>query len=165
MMGKLSFFAHYQVKVIATPGHTLGGVCFYIAEENILFTGDTLFSMGCGRLFEGTAAQMWESLEKIKSLPDKTMLYCGHEYTEQNALFALEVEPENKELQARYKEVKELRSQEKASLPVSLEMEKQTNPFLRAHQDIYRDYFNCFESDSWKVFALLREKKIVFRFL
>lgn len=98
------------VHVIETPGHTAGHICFYFPESHALFSGDTLFSMGCGRLFEGTAEQMWASLSKIMALPDDTMIYCGHEYTAANAKFCLSVEPDNKDLQARAEEVSALRA-------------------------------------------------------
>lgn len=119
-------------EVIETPGHTLGHICFYEPELKTLFSGDTLFSMGCGRLFEGTAEQMWNSFEKILKLPDETLIYCGHEYTLGNAKFCLEIEPENADLQKRYAEARELRRAGQPTLPVSLETEKKTNVFLRA---------------------------------
>ncbi|MBU0859895.1 MAG: hydroxyacylglutathione hydrolase, partial [Alphaproteobacteria bacterium] len=87
-----------EFHVIETPGHTAGHVCFYAPAEKFLFSADTLFSLGCGRLFEGTAEQMWESLQKLAALPDDTLVYCGHEYTAANARFALDVEPDNKDL-------------------------------------------------------------------
>lgn len=120
------------VKIIETPGHTSGHICFYFPDSHALFSGDTLFSMGCGRLFEGTAVQMWNSLSKILELPDDTMIYCGHEYTAANTKFCLSIEPDNKDLQARAEEVSSLRAAGKPTLPVSLATEKKTNVFLRA---------------------------------
>lgn len=122
----------YPVTVIETPGHTSGHVSFYIPDINALFCGDTLFSMGCGRLFEGTAEQMWDSLQKLTALPDDTALYCGHEYTLDNGRFCLTIEPDNDALQNRVKEVMRLRQAGHPTIPSTLDLEKQTNAFLRA---------------------------------
>jgi hydroxyacylglutathione hydrolase len=130
--GALVEFGVANARVIEVPGHTLGHIAYYFADGGLLFAGDTLFSMGCGRLFEGTAQQMFDSVAKFADLPDETLLCCGHEYTQSNARFALSVEPENAALQARAKEVDELRAQNLATLPVSLGVERATNPFLRA---------------------------------
>jgi hydroxyacylglutathione hydrolase len=121
-----------RFKVIHTPGHTLGSICFYEATQNWLFTGDTLFSTGCGRLFEGTHQQMYDSLQIIKSLPDETQIFCGHEYTLSSAYFAMHVDPDNSDLQERLSEARSLMRQQKPTLPVTLASEKKTNPFLRA---------------------------------
>lgn len=118
--------------VIEVPGHTHGHIAYHFEKDNVAFVGDTLFSMGCGRLFEGTAGQMWSSLNKLMRLPGNTLLYCAHEYTEANGHFALSVDPNNADLQARMKKVRELRLQDIPTVPSSLEMEKRTNPFLRA---------------------------------
>jgi hydroxyacylglutathione hydrolase len=119
-------------QVIACPGHTRGHLCYF--GQDALFCGDTLFSCGCGRLFEGTAAQMHTSLSRIRALPPHTQVYCAHEYTLDNLDFALAVEPGNPELQQRLAEVRALRDQDKPSLPVSLGRETATNPFLRFDQ-------------------------------
>lgn len=119
-------------QVLETPGHTSGHIVFFFPEAKALFSGDTLFSMGCGRLFEGTATQMWHSLGKILALPDDTQIYCGHEYTQANGAFCLSVEADNKDLQERMAEVEKLRAAGKPTIPVSLETEKKTNVFLRA---------------------------------
>lgn len=119
-------------RIIETPGHTLGAVCLYFPDSGVLFTGDTLFSMGTGRLFEGTAAQMWQSLERLAQLPDDTKIYCGHEYTLQNARFCLKVEPDNKALKERLADVEALRAQDLPTLPTTIKQEKQTNSFMRA---------------------------------
>lgn len=121
-----------DLQVFATPGHTLDHIIFYWPEQKAVFTGDTLFSMGTGRLFEGTAEHLYQSMQVIRALPVDTMMYCGHEYTIANAKFCLGLEPENKELQARYEEVKSLRRDKQPTLPVSLKTELATNPFLRA---------------------------------
>lgn len=118
--------------VLATPGHTLGHIVFHDAVGQHLFSADALFSMGVGRMFEGTPVPMWEGLVPLRALPDATLVYCGHEYTASNGKFALHVEPDNKALQARMAEVEALRAAGKATIPVSMGVEKATNPFLRA---------------------------------
>lgn len=119
-------------RVIETPGHTTGHICLYFENDKALFCGDTVFSMGTGRLFEGTPEMMWNSLGKIMSLPDDTMIYCAHEYTEENGNFCLVVEPDNPGIQNRMEEVHILRAAGKPTLPVSLATEKKTNCLLRA---------------------------------
>jgi hydroxyacylglutathione hydrolase len=118
-------------RVIATPGHTLGAVCYY--GEGMAFTGDTLFAAGCGRLFEGTADQLYRSLRRlVELLPEPTQIYCGHEYTEKNLDFAAGVEPNNEDIKKRIADVKELRRHGKPTLPSTMALEMATNPFLRA---------------------------------
>lgn len=117
--------------VLETPGHTLGHIVYYGA--NNLFCGDTLFGAGCGRLFEGTAEQLYSSLLKLAALPDETLVYCAHEYTEQNLKFALTLEPNNRAIAARLTHTKMLGQQNKPSVPFMLAEEKKTNPFLRCH--------------------------------
>lgn len=124
-------FNDLNVEIISTPGHTLGHITYYIDEIETLFSGDTLFAMGCGRLFEGTAEQMYHSLNRLAALPPKTKVYCTHEYTLSNAQFALTVEPDNIMLQQRFEEVAQLRKQNKITLPSTIEGELETNPFLR----------------------------------
>lgn len=121
-----------QARVFETPGHTSGHICLYFAADEALFCGDTLFAMGCGRLFEGTATQMWDSLGKIMALPGETRIYCGHEYTVANGEFCLTIEPENKTLQARMQKVRALRAEGLPTIPSTLALEKETNVFLRA---------------------------------
>ncbi|MGV2456341.1 hydroxyacylglutathione hydrolase [Acinetobacter seifertii] len=125
-------FNDLKAEIIATPGHTLGHIVYFIEELNALFCGDTLFAMGCGRLFEGTAEQMYHSLNRLAALPTTTKVYCTHEYTLSNAEFALSVEPENYALQERAEQVRILRKEGKITLPSSIELELATNPFLRA---------------------------------
>ena len=120
-----------RLQVLETPGHTTSHIVYYSAADNVAFVGDTLFMLGCGRLFEGTPVQMWDSLQKILRWPDETLIYCAHEYTEANARFALSVEPENSALRARVEEINRLRAEHKPTVPATLEMEKATNPFLR----------------------------------
>ena len=149
-------FGRHQIEMLETPGHTMGCVCYFVKEEKLLFTGDTLFSMGCGRLFEGDAEIMWHSLQKILALPDETKIWCGHEYTLTNGEFALEIEPDNKALQERVEEVRRLRRTRKDTLPVSLGIEKATNPFLRPDSAEIRRFFNLPDASKEEVFAATR---------
>ena len=119
-------------RVIDTPGHTRGQINFYFADGGVLLSGDTLFSLGCGRLIEGTAAEMFASLQKLLALPDAALVCCGHEYTESNGRFALSVEPDNAALRARLAEVAAQRAAGKPSVPSSMGSERAANPFLRA---------------------------------
>ena len=125
-------FGGEDVQIIETPGHTRGHICFFFTQSKIVFTGDTLFSLSCGRVFEGTADQMWQSLQKLMALPDETRLYCGHEYTQSNGEFGLTLEPDNTDLRARMNEVNALRAAGKPTLPSTIGLEKKTNVFLRA---------------------------------
>ncbi|BAK83382.1 hydroxyacylglutathione hydrolase [Komagataeibacter medellinensis] len=118
--------------VMATPGHTTGEVSYYFPAGPALFCGDTLFSMGCGRLFEGTPEDMFHALQRIKALPDSTLVCCGHEYTQSNARFALHVDPANPDVRRRAAEVDALRREGQPTVPVTLGVERATNPFLRA---------------------------------
>ena len=121
-----------SLKVLDIPGHTAGHIAY--TDAQILFCGDTLFSGGCGRLFEGSPAQMLASLQKLAALPEHTRVYCAHEYTSANLDFALTIEPDNRELTAYYERAQQLRAQDKATLPSSIAQEKQINPFLRCHE-------------------------------
>ena len=125
-------FHALTAQIIAVPGHTLGHIVFYLADINCLFCGDTLFAMGCGRVFEGTHTQMYSSLQKLAALPPATQVYCSHEYTLSNAKFALHVEPDNSAIQQRLKQVQALRDAQQSTLPSRIELELSTNPFLRA---------------------------------
>jgi len=119
-------------QVLDVPGHTAGHIAYHFAADGLLFCGDTLFAMGCGRLFEGTPAQMFASLARLKALPDDTQVYCAHEYTESNGRFALTVEPGNAALAARMEEVRARRAKGEPTVPFPLGLDKQTNPFLTA---------------------------------
>ena len=121
-----------QARVIDTPGHTVGHIAFFFPEGGVLACGDTLFSLGCGRLLEGTAADMYGSLRKLAALPADTLVCCGHEYTQSNARFALHVDPDNPALQARAEEVDRLRADGQPTVPSRMGEELDTNPFLRA---------------------------------
>jgi hydroxyacylglutathione hydrolase len=136
-------------RVIEIPGHTLGHIALVFEEDRIAFVGDTLFAMGCGRLFEGTADQMHRSLQRLTELPADTALYCGHEYTLANAQFAIHAEPENHAVSARLEEVRALREAGRITLPTNVAQERATNPFVRA--------------SSWQEFARLRTEKDNFR--
>jgi len=122
---------NHVAKVFDVPGHTLGHIAYWFEEAKVAFVGDTLFALGCGRIFEGTPVQMWSSLQKLMNLPDDTVVYCAHEYTQANAKFALSVEPENADLQKRCDEIDKLRSENKPTVPTTIGLEKATNPFLR----------------------------------
>lgn len=119
-------------RVLETPGHTLDHISYIFDADKIAFVGDTLFSIGCGRVIEGTPAQMWDSLLKLRALPDDMQFFCGHEYTQANIKFALTIEPDNKALMARAKEVDALRAAGKPTIPATIGAEKQANCFLRA---------------------------------
>lgn len=149
-----------QFQVIAVPGHTLGHIAYY--GSGCLFCGDTLFAGGCGRLFEGTAVQMADSLARLAALPDDTAVYCAHEYTQANLHFALAVEPLNRRLQSRIEEVAVTRARGGATLPSTIAIEKATNPFLRCGQpDVAASARSRVPAarDEVAVFAALREWK------
>ncbi len=124
-------FHDLKIEVLAVPGHTLGHIVYFIDQLKTLFSGDTLFAMGCGRLFEGTATQMYHSLNRLAALPPDTKVYCAHEYTLSNALFALQVEPDNLALQQRIQQVQLMRDRAEITLPSNIRLELETNPFLR----------------------------------
>jgi len=126
------FFGKLACKVLFLPGHTLGHIAYWFFKEKKIFLGDTLFGMGCGRLFEGSFQQMFDSLGKIKSLPSDTEIFCAHEYTEKNGQFALTMDPKNQALKARMEKVMSRRKTKKPSVPFFLYEELETNPFLRA---------------------------------
>ena len=118
--------------VMTVPGHTAGHIAFHLAEDRAIFTGDTLFAMGCGRLFEGDAADMFANMQRYAALPDDTMVYCGHEYTQSNGRYALVAEPDNAAIVTRMAEVDAARARGEATVPTSIGLERATNPFLRA---------------------------------
>jgi hydroxyacylglutathione hydrolase len=122
----------HVAQILEVPGHTAGHIAYHFADDGILFVGDTLFAMGCGRLFEGTAAQMFKNMQLFRTLPPETVVYCAHEYTQANGRFALTVEPENEALQARMVEVDALRAAGEPTVPTTIGAELATNPFLRA---------------------------------
>ena len=152
-------FAGRRVEVIATPGHTLGHICFHLPEEKLLFAADTLFALGCGRIFEGTPAQMWQSLEKLAALPDGTTVYFGHEYTLSNARFARTVDPDNAALLDRIAEIEALRAEGGFTAPTTIGLEKATNPFLRAADPAIRRHLGMERASDTEVFAEIRARK------
>lgn len=146
-------------QVIGVPGHTAGHIAYYFPRQHLAFVGDTLFAMGCGRLFEGTPAQMWNSLCKLMALPDETVVYCAHEYTQANARFALSVEPGNEALQARARAVDEKRRKNQPTVPTTIALEKATNPFLRPTSPEIQKNLGMVGADPVEVFARLRQMK------
>ena len=161
--GNTFMFGGVEVRVIDTPGHTLGHVCYWLPGEGVAFTADTLFAMGCGRVFEGTPEMMYASLEKLRALPDQTVIYCGHEYTETNARFALTVDPDNADLQRRSDEVKRLRAAGRATLPTTIALEKKTNPYFRVDDAAIRKALGMERAAAVDVFAEIRKRKDAFK--
>ena len=148
-----------EARIIEVPGHTSGHIAYYFAADEVAFVGDTLFALGCGRLFEGTPEQMSESLAKIMALPDETTVYCAHEYTEANAAFAVTVEPANPALQKRVKEIQALRAAGKPTVPTSIGLERATNPFVRSDSAELQAVLNLSGADEVAVFAETRRRK------
>ncbi len=152
-------FGEHPVRVIETPGHTAGHICYHFAEDKLLFAADTLFALGCGRLFERPPADMWHSLQKLAVLPDETAIYFGHEYTLSNARFALTIDPGNERLKARAAEIEALRAEGKFTIPTTLALEKETNPFLRAGDPAIRRNLLMETKTNEEVFAEIRKRK------
>ena len=155
-------FGKSLIKVIHIPGHTLGHICFFLEKEKIAFTGDTLFSLGCGRIFEGTHKQMMESLNKIKNLPKETKIYCGHEYTYKNAEFCMKYDNKNVDLEKHFENVKNLRSKNLPTIPSLLSNEIKSNIFLRCDQNDLKAKLNMTNIEDYKVFKKVRDLKDVF---
>ncbi|CAA7027294.1 unnamed protein product [Microthlaspi erraticum] len=157
-------FAGHEVHVMDTPGHTKGHISLYFPGSRAIFTGDTLFSLSCGKLFEGSPKQMLASLQRISSLPDDTSIYCGHEYTLSNAKFALSTEPNNEVLQSYAAHVAELRSKKLPTIPTTLKMEKACNPFLRVSNPDIRRVLGIPESaDTAEALGIIRKAKDDFK--
>lgn len=152
-------FAGHKAQVFETPGHTTGHVCFYFADAGVLLSGDTLFALGCGRLFEGSPAQMWDSLLKLRALPDETLGYCGHEYTQSNARFAVSIDPDNAALAERAAQIDAARAAGKPTIPFRLGDEKVTSPFLRADDPAMQAALGMAGADPVAVFAEIRGQK------
>lgn len=149
-------------KVFDIPGHTKGHIAYWFEKDEALFCGDTLFSMGCGRLFEGTPEEMWTSLQKLMALPDETRVYCAHEYTAANGRFAMAVEPDNPALQRRMEEVTSLRAADRPTVPSTIGVEKATNPFLRPDSREIQENIDLVGADAVTVFAETRRRKDLF---
>lgn len=152
-------FGKHEMTVFETPGHTSGHIVYYFADSGIVFVGDTLFSLGCGRLFEGTPGQMWDSIQKLLDLPDATKVYCAHEYTQANAAFALTVEPDNPDLRKRASEVEKLRAANEPTIPTSIGLERKTNPFMRPDSENLRETIGLMHASNEEVFAETRQRK------
>jgi hydroxyacylglutathione hydrolase len=148
-----------EAEVFETPGHTLGHISYWFDDAKALFCADTLFSLGCGRVFEGNFEQMWQSLSKLAALPDAALVYCGHEYTQSNARFALSVDPDNPALKARAAEVDRQRAAGQPTVPTTLGQERAANPFLRARDPAIRKRLGMTDASDAEVFAELRRRK------
>ena len=152
-----------KAKIFDIPAHTKGHIAFWFEADKAVFTGDTMFAMGCGRLFEGTPAQMWSSLSKLAALPPDTRVYCGHEYTLSNGRFAVTLEPDNKALKKRMADVERLRAEGKPTIPSTIGLERETNPFLRSASADLRKSLALEGADVVEVFAETRRRKDVFK--
>ena len=159
--GDIVALGAFEATVIDVGGHTLGHVSYYLPGAEIAFVGDSLFALGCGRMFEGTAAQFWDSLKRIKALPPQTLIYCAHEYTAGNARFALHADPDNAELAAYVSEIEAKRARGEPTVPTRLERELATNPFLRADDPAMQQRWGG--GDAVATFAALRAAKDSFR--
>jgi len=157
--GSTFMFGSHEVRVLDTPGHTAGHITYVIPSAGVALVGDTLFAIGCGRVIEGDAQMMWQSLQKLMALPKETVIYCGHEYTQANAKFALGIEPENAALQKRAKEVDQLRAAGKPTLPTTIGLELETNPFLRPHVAAIQQRLGMAGRPEWEIFGEIRERK------
>jgi len=161
--GQSFAWAGREVRVFECPGHTKGHVAFFMPSDQVVFAGDTLFSLGCGRVFEGTLSEMHLSVAQFKALPPETRLYCGHEYTQSNARFALSLEPGNEMLRARASEVESLRAAGSMTCPTTIGAELSTNPFLRTQSPEIRQALGMETASDGEVFAELRRRKDSFK--
>tara|TARA_Y100000590_G_scaffold71854_2_gene78955 strand:- start:2476 stop:3237 length:762 start_codon:yes stop_codon:yes gene_type:complete len=152
-------FGSSKIKILHIPGHTLGHICFFFERQKIAFTGDTLFSLGCGRIFEGNHKQMLSSLNKIKKLPKETKIYCGHEYTYKNAEFCIKYDNNNTNLKKKFETVKKLRMKNLPTVPTTLEDEINSNIFLRCDQNDLKVKLNMENQEDSKVFRKVRDLK------
>ena len=152
-------FAGHPVHVMDVSGHTIGHIAFHIPDAGAVFTADSLMALGCGRLFEGKPAQMWQSLSKLAALPDDTIVCSGHEYTAANGRFAITIEPENPDLQARIADIADKRANGIPTVPSTLALEKATNPFLRAHLDSVKSNIDMPNASDADAFAEIRARK------
>ncbi|MGI9405702.1 MAG: hydroxyacylglutathione hydrolase [Hyphomicrobiaceae bacterium] len=157
--GDTAQFGNHTARVFETPGHTAGHISYWFEDAGVAFVGDTLFALGCGRLFEGSAETMWTSLQKLMKLPEDTVIYCGHEYTLANAEFALTVDPQNAALKDRAEEIRTQRAAGQPTLPTTLGIELATNPFLRAADPGLRRSIGLPDAADWEVFAEVRHRK------
>jgi hydroxyacylglutathione hydrolase len=146
-------------RVIETPGHTGGHITYWLPEPKLAFVGDTLFSIGCGRVIEGNAEMMWNSLRKLRALPDDAQVFCGHEYTQSNIRFARTIEKDNPALTQREREVEQLVAKGQPTIPVTIGAEKAANPFLRADLPEVAEAVGLAGAPAWQVFAEIRGRK------
>lgn len=160
--GDTLMLGSFEVNVLEVPGHTLGHLAYYFPKQKIIFVGDTLFALGCGRLFEGTPEVMHQSLRKLIDLPNDTLVYCAHEYTEANLDFALTIEPQNQKLLSRSIRVATRREAGLPTIPTSIGEEKETNPFLRSHSKSLRNTIGMLDSSDTEVFGEVRRRKDLF---
>jgi len=157
--GDTFLFGSHEVRVLGVPGHTLGHIAYYFEDAKVAFVGDALFALGCGRVFEGTPDQMWNSLEKLMTLPDSTKVYCAHEYTQANAKFAITVEPGNADLSARVKEIDALRARGEPTVPTTIGLERRTNPFVRPMSEEIQNIVGLVGATPAAVFTEVRLRK------
>ncbi|MFL2769814.1 MAG: hydroxyacylglutathione hydrolase [Rhodospirillaceae bacterium] len=155
-------FGSASADVFFVPGHTLGHIAYWFSESDALFCGDTLFSIGCGRVFEGTMDQMWTSLSRLRALPSETRVYCAHEYTDNNIAFAVSVDPNNLALRTREAVVRAKRARGEPTVPSRLGEELAANPFLRADQTDLQTALGMVGADPVKVFTEVRNRKDTF---
>jgi hydroxyacylglutathione hydrolase len=157
--GDIARVGSLKAKIIETPGHTLGHIAYHFEDDEIAFCGDTLFSLGCGRVFETPLAVMWSSLAKLAALPGETQIYCGHEYTQANGRFAMTIERDNPILKARIEEVAKLRAERHATLPTTIAAELAANPFLRVEEPAIQAVVGLAGAEPAAVFGELRTRK------
>lgn len=159
--GDVAQLGGLSARVLDVGGHTLGHIAYVFDADKVAFVGDSIFALGCGRIFEGNAEQMWASLQRIAALPDDTTLYCAHEYTQSNARFALSVDGDNPALRARADEIAKLRAANRPTVPMTVRLEKETNPFLRAPQ--LKAVVGMPNAADWEAFAEVRKRKDNFK--
>ncbi len=157
--GDTYMFGEAEARVYEVPGHTVGHIAYWFAESKALFCGDTLFALGCGRVFEGTHEQMWNSLSKFDEIPDDTHIFCAHEYTQANARFAISVDPDNLDLQAYVKDVDKKRAADQPTVPSLMGDERKSNPFLRARSPDLMQAIGMAGAGPVEVFAEVRTRK------
>ena len=157
--GDVVMLGETRFDIYHAPGHPLGHIVFHDRAGGHMFTGDALFSLGFGRMFEGTPGPMWEGVKALRDFPDETLIYCGHEYTAGNAAFALSIDPDNLALQTRAAEISALRAAGRFTIPAQLGVEKQANPFLRADDPVLAAHYGLEGADPAEVFAAIRKGK------
>ncbi|MEE9347723.1 MAG: hydroxyacylglutathione hydrolase [Robiginitomaculum sp.] len=160
--GDTAALGHHKAAVFDTPAHTLGHIAYHFADDAVIFVGDTLFALGCGRLFEGTPAMMWAAMQKFAALPDATQVYCAHEYTLSNAAFALSVDGANPALIDYVARAKALREKGLPTVPTTIGAEKAANPFMRADTPALRKSVNMMEASAADVLGEIRRRKDAF---